>query len=404
MRTFVMAMVAVLGLSQGSLLAGEDSALKSKLDGVIDKAVAQKHVVGVVVLVARDGQVVYERAAGLADREAARPMKTDEVFRLASMTKTLVSAAALALVEEGRLRLDDPVTKWLPTFRPKLADGTQPAITVHQLLTHTSGLSYGFLERPDGPYHRANVSDGLDQPGLSLEENLRRLASVPLLFRPGTAWNYSLSIDVLGAVVAQAGGASLPEVVAQRVTSPLKMDHTSFEVRDPGRLATPYADGTPEPARMEDNHTVRFGEEASLHYSPSRAFDRKSFPSGGAGMVGTASDYLVFLETLRTGGGKILKPETVRQMTSNQIGDLPILSTEGPGWGFGYGFAILKDQKDRQTPHTPGSYQWGGAYGSHWFVDPARKLTFVVLTNTAIAGMAGEFPNQLRDAIYSADH
>ncbi len=179
------------------------------------EAIAAQKLVGTVVLVARDGKVVYARAAGLADREAKQAVREDTQFRLASMTKPIVSIAALALVDRGKLSLEDPVTKYLPDFRPKLADGREATITVRQLITHTSGLTYKFLEKPDGPYHKAEVSDGIAEPGMSAAENLRRLASVPLVAEPGTAWGYSLSIDVLGEVVAARAAARCSQVVEQ---------------------------------------------------------------------------------------------------------------------------------------------------------------------------------------------
>src|SRR5690242_9833095 len=154
-----------LGLLLSGLAAAEERAVSARLDAVIEQALADKRVVGTVVLVARDGKVIYHRAAGEADREAHTPLREDAVFRLASMSKPLVSAAALALVDQGKLGLEDPVTRWLPDFRPRLADGREAVITVRQLLTHTAGLSYGFFEPEDGPYHRAGVSDGLDAPG-----------------------------------------------------------------------------------------------------------------------------------------------------------------------------------------------------------------------------------------------
>ena len=169
---------------------------------------------------------------------------------------------------------------------------------MRQLLTHTSGLGYGFLEPRDGPYHAAGVSDGLDQPGLSIEENLRRLAGVPLTFTPGTRFLYSLSYDVLGALIARVTGASLPEAVAQAVTGPLEMTSASFTPRDPAALATAYADGKPEPVRMVDGIYVPFAG-AGATFAPSRALDPRSYPSGGAGMIGTAEDFHRFLEALR---------------------------------------------------------------------------------------------------------
>ncbi|WP_438029846.1 serine hydrolase domain-containing protein [Sorangium sp. So ce233] len=372
-----------------------DEALQRRLDAVVDAATAQGRIVGAVVVVARDGEVVYRRAAGFVDREAGIRMREDTVFRLASMTKPIVSAAALALVDAGALGLDDPVTKWLPAFAPRLADGRPATITVRHLLTHTAGLNYTFAEPEGGPYHRARVSDGLDQPGLSLEDNLARIAQAPLLFEPGTAWNYSLATDVLGGVVAKAGGAPLPDVVRRLVTGPLGVD-LAFTVADPQRLAVPYGDASPRPARMADPHAVSFGP-AKVTFSPSRALDPSSYPSGGAGMVGTAGDYVRFLEALRTGGGKILRPETAVAMTSNQVGKLrvPML---GEAWGFGFGVAVLTEPGE--APSAVGTWQWSGAYGHHFWVDPSAKLTVVVLTNTAFAGMVGEFPDAVRRAVH----
>src|SRR5262249_35025185 len=157
-------------------------------------------IVGAVVTVAKGGHIALERAIGLADREERVPMRVGTPFRYASLTKPIVAAAALGLVEEGVLALDAGITRWLPDFRPAFA-GRPAGITVRHLLTHTSGLSYGFFEPGTGPYHAANVSDGLDQPGLSLDENLRRLAGAPLAFAPGAAFLYSLSFDVLGGVM-----------------------------------------------------------------------------------------------------------------------------------------------------------------------------------------------------------
>jgi CubicO group peptidase (beta-lactamase class C family) len=378
--------------------AATDPALARRVDAAIDQALAGQQLVGTVVVIARDGKVVYARAAGLADREAKAPVREDTQFRLASMTKPIVSVAALALIDQGKLSLEDPVTKWLPDFRPKLADGREPAITVRQLLTHTSGLSYTFLEPPDGPYHKAEVSDGLAEPGLAADVNLRRLASVPLVHEPGTTWNYSLSVDVLGEVVARAGGGTLPEVVARVVTRPLAMTDTVFTVTDRARLAWPYAAGTP-PVRMTEPHEVSMGGGSMrVRMSPARIFDPASFPSGGAGLAGTARDYLRFLEALRTGGAPILSPEAARSLSEDQLGglDVPFL---GPGSRFGFGFGVIADPAAAKSPKGRGSFGWAGAYGTGFWVDPQARLSVVILTN--VAG-GGSFEGDLERAIYEA--
>lgn len=378
----------------------ESSAFAASLDPVIDKALAEQRIVGAVVIVAKDGEVLYRRAAGFADREAKKPMREDAVFRLASMTKPLVSVAALALVDQGTLSLEDPVTKWLPTFRPRLPDGREPVITVKHLLTHTAGLAYGFNQPASGAYARARVSDGLDNPpGLTLEENLRRLATVPLSSEPGERWAYSVATDVLGAVVASAGGAPLPQVVARLVTQPLGLKDTGFRVGDVSRLAPAYANGEQAPVRMGKTHDIPFFAGV-IHYTPGRALDARAFPSGGAGMVGTAGDYVKFLEALRKGGAPVLKQDTVGQLGSIHVG--PESQPQGPGWGWGLASAVLIDPAPTHTPQSAGTWQWGGAYGHSWFVDPRRGITVVALTNTALEGMSGAFPGAVRDAVYAA--
>ena len=300
----------------GELVVEPDAALAKRIDPVIDKAIKDT-VVGAVVVVARDGKIVYRRAAGFSDREAKRATKEDTIFRYASMTKPIVSIAALALVDQGKLSLDDRVAKWIPEFKPTF-EGKEAVITVRQLITHTSGLSYRFIEKPDSPYHKANVSDGLAEPGLSMAEFLKRLGSVPLIVAPGSAWRYSLSVDVLGEVVARAGGATLPEVVKKLVLDPVGMPDTVFTMTKNDRIAWPYAGGKP-PMRMTEPYD-RVRGASRVRFSPGRLFDPKSFPSGGAGLAGTANDYLRFAESVRT--HRIVAPATHREFAKDQqVGD-----------------------------------------------------------------------------------
>lgn len=380
----------------------QPSSAHARIDRVIDSALTDNRLVGAVVLVARDGKTVYGRAAGLLDREAGTPMRADAIFRLASVSKPLVTAAAMRLVERSVIELDQPVSQWLPAFRPALPDGSRPEITLHQLLTHTSGLSYRFLEPEDSTYHRLDVSDGLDQPGRAMEENLRRLAQTSLVFMPGTSWRYSLGIDVIGAVLQAATGNPLDEIVRDEVTGPLGLVDTGFTVTDRSRLATPYANvAEGRPVRMEGTITVPLPAQVgggAIPFSPDRIFDPTSFLSGGAGMAGTAADVLALLEAIRTGGSPILKPETIAAMMRDHAG--PQAEAQGPGWGFGYGGAVLVDPVPTGTPQAAGTFQWGGAYGHCWFVDPVHKLSVVALTDTAFEGMAGQFVIDLRDAVY----
>ena len=386
-----------------------DAALASRLDTVLHEALAQQKIVGAVVVAARNGQVVYQRAVGMADRENGTAMSLDTRFRLASMSKPIVSAAALALADQGLIGLDDPVTRWIPFFTPMFQGKVEPSITIRHLLTHTAGLSYGFLEPSDGPMALAEVSDGLDNPPITLDENIWRLASVPLYYEPGTGWRYSLAIDVLGEVVSRAGGDTLPAVVNKYVTAPLGMTATGFVADKPDMLAAAYVWADGKPRRMTETEVVPNGESVT-RYEPGRALDAQAYPSGGAGMVGTAADYLKFLEAVRLDGGPVLKPETAKAMTSDQV--CPILSqrlsvTAGktnevvaPGWGFGFGGAVLLHPEKAAYRAGAGTLSWSGAYGTHFFMDRENGVSFVVLTNTTPTGMAGPFATALAQAVY----
>lgn len=395
MSSLLLASALGLGLSAPLALA-EEAALAARLDPILTRAIAQQRIVGTVVMVARHGRVVYHRAAGFADRETQRPMREDELFRFASLTKPVVAVTALRLVDQGRLDLQAPVTRYLPYFTTRLTDGTPAVPTLAQLLSHTSGLHYGFGEDPDGPYHRAGVSDGLDGATLTLEDNLRRLAGVPLDFPPGSAWRYSLGLDVVGGVLQAASGETLPEVVQHEVAAPLGLRSLSFHVEDATRLATAYRDGYPRPEPMSEPYLLPLPKGGIL-YSPARALSTAAFASGGGGMQGSAGDYLAFLEAVRQ--GKLLSPASQRRFMEDQIPQLQ--REDAPGWGFSLGAAVLRDARAAKTPQSSGTLQWGGVYGNAWFIDPVRELSVVILTNTAIAGMTGPFPDAIRDALYA---
>lgn len=374
--------------------------LSTRIRAVVQQALDERRLVGAVVLVARDGELIHQQAAGFADRGSARPMALQAVFRLASASKPIVSTAALALVGQGRLDLDTSIERWLPGFRPRLANGREARITVRQLLSHTAGLGYRFLEcDANGPYARAGVSDGMDTSGITLAENLRRLASVPLLYEPGTAWGYSLASDVLGALIERVRGARLDESVRQLVTGPLGMADTGFVVRDAHRMATAYVNDVPQPHPLAEGETVSASEGAvGIIYSPARIFDAQAFPSGGAGMAGTAGDFLRLLEILRQGGGALLPGELVEDMGRDQTAGLE--PAAAPGFGFGLGFSVLRDPRLATSPESAGTWRWGGAYGHSWFVDRAQGLSVVAFTNTLYEGMSGRFVTELRDAVY----
>jgi CubicO group peptidase (beta-lactamase class C family) len=374
-----------------------DGPMTKALDAVLDEALAAKKIVGGVVMVAKDGETAYARPFGMANREAGTPTEPNTIFRFASLTKPLMAVLTLSLVERGVMALTDPVTKFLPDFRPKLAGGEAPVITIRHMLTHTSGLRYRFFEPAGGDYETADISDGMDIPGRTFADNLQRIASVPLAFPPGAAWAYSVAYDVLGAAIEAATGKPLPDVMRDGVTAPLGMADTSFVVQARDRLATAYADASPEPVKMGAHHLVPFGP-GNLSYAPDRMFNPASFPSGGGGMSGTAPDFLTFLEAIRKGGAPVIGESSVDALSRDAIGNMMVL---GPGATFSLGWSIVTDAA-LGAPQSVGAWRWGGVYGNSWFVDPPKALSVVIVTNTAIAGMTGPFPDAVRDAIYLA--
>lgn len=360
--------------------------------------VDQGQIVGGVLLLAQGGELRYASARGWADRERRRPMRRDTRFRLASLTKLLTSVTTLRLCELGQLSLDAPVTTWLADFRPRLADGRQPVITLRQLLSHTAGLGYGFEQARASAYREAGISDGLDSVAHDLRENLRRLARPPLLFEPGSAWGYSLGTDVAGAIIERATGEPLARSVARWVTEPLDMTATSFVCEDRRMLASAYQDGPVEPRPIGVSDVLEL-DSGRARVSPGRVFDANQYPSAGAGMLGTANDYLRLLECLRLGGAPLLTNASTASLLDNAIGDL-VMKGRASGWKFGLGPAVLADPLAAGLPQGAGTWSWCGLYGNHYWVDPVAEISLLVLTNTAVAGAWGPLADGLVEAIY----
>ncbi len=383
-------------ISDSSVSNDNGVGLGARVDRAIDRALEDRRIVGTVVLVAERGDIVYRRAAGFADRENGRAMQENDIFLLASLAKPIVTAAALRLVDSGRMSVGDPVRRWLPEFSPQLANGHIPEIAIHHLLTHSAGLTYVFIEPDNGPYHRLRVSSGFDRTDITnLDEFVRRISAAPLTYEPGSGWGYSNAIDVLGAVIERVSGHALPQAVAELVLNPLELQDTALAVVDPRRLVAQYADAQPEPRRLADDDSVNFFGRP-VAFSVVRLLEQRAFPSGGSGMAGTADDVMTFLEAVRA--GSLLHSETRRAMFTVQARTEG--QAEGPGWEFGYGGAVLVDRQAANTPQAPGTLQWNGACGHKWFIDPANDLTVVALTNTAFEGMIGRFPADIRDAVY----
>lgn len=366
------------------------------IDSAIDSALRDNRIVGTVVMLAQDGQIVHSRAAGLADREAGVEMTPDTWFRYASISKPFTTVATLKLIRDGRLSPDDPVSRWLPDFRPKLADGREASITVGHLLAHMAGLDYGFNQPEDGPYHRAGVSDGISERVLTMDENLSRIASVPIDLVPGQDWRYSVATDVLGAVIEAVTETPLQFAMAELVTGPLSLD-AAYALPSTTNLAVPYADAKPEPQRMRGVTHVQGMLPEGQHFSfdPDRIHAMAAFPSGGGGMAGTAAAALGLLETLRAGD---FLGEEMRAAASTVrfAGPHPL---RGPGWGHAWAGAVVNDPGQVATGLSKGSLNWGGIYGHCWIIDPVRKRTMIGLTNTAVEGMGGEFAIDLCEAV-----
>jgi CubicO group peptidase (beta-lactamase class C family) len=370
-----------------------------QIDALLDEAVEKRQIAGGVALLIRKGQLGYLHAAGKRDAEAGTAMTPDTIFRIASMTKPITSVAILMLVDEGKLRLDDPLSKHLPEFKGlkviaprKEGDRDAPApvpaereVTIHDLLTHTSGIPYRFLAPPGlvDLYRKAGVHDGISSSELTLEENVKRIAKLPLAHQPGKAWTYGLNTDVLGRVVEVVSGQKLDDFFREQIFKPLKMNDTGFVVPadKKERLAALYKPGP-------DGKIARVGEEPvqmnQLIYSAGYPCDpRNAYRSGGGGLVSTPADYARFLRMLLGGGEldgvRLLKPATVKLMTSNQIGDLA--NAFGVhGARFGYGLGLVTGEGKMKGPASPGSFSWGGIFYTFFWVDPKQEMVGVLMT------------------------
>ncbi len=362
--------------------------LAERVDAAIDAALVHK-IVGCVVLINRDGQEVYARAAGLADREANAPIARDAIFRLASVTKPIVATAVLKLVDLGLLGLDDKVTRYLPWFTPSNPDGTAADIRIRHLLSHTSGLAYDRLP--------PNATAGLSGPLTTLEDTLRAIANVPLQFAPGTGWAYGTSIDVLGGVLAAINGSNVEDALVKYVTGPLGMADAHFYVTDPGRIGPAYGDGRP-PVRMTDPYVVVDDQGNGTAFSPGRIFKPASPQNGGSGMAGTADDIMKMLEVYNGRQG-LLTREIVATALANQIGTLPRRASDA-GKRFSFIGAYLADPAAAKNPCPVGTIDWGGAWGHNWVVDPVTRTTIVVCTNTTFEGCNGPFREEILEAVY----
>jgi CubicO group peptidase (beta-lactamase class C family) len=378
---------------------GFSSQRLERTKSVLKSDVDAKRLPGAVLLIARNGKIAFYDAVGYQDRAAQTPMRKDSVFRIASMSKPITTVAAMILAEENKLDVAAPVAQYLPEFKDVKVgtEGAAPkrAMTVQDLMRHTSGLTYGiFGNSPvDQMYRKADIFNAK-----SLDAMVKAIAGLPLLHQPGEFWEYSVSTDVLGRVVEVAGGMDLDDFVRERITGPLKMNDTGFWVKPPAvsRLAKP--DGEPNAA---------FAKET----------EKPAVLSGGGGMLSTASDYARFCQMLLNGGAlegvRVLAPKTVALMTADQLPataerHTPVamsLGAFGPvpemGTSFGLGFAIRTDAGRNPLPGSPGDFSWGGITGTLFWVDPETKLVAVLMAQTPRANL-NVIWRQTRTMVYQA--
>ncbi|AWN44720.1 serine hydrolase domain-containing protein [Methylobacterium durans] len=399
--------------------AGEPAALGfsaerlERIDAWMRSLVAEGKLAGLSVSVMRGGQTAFARAHGLADLARARPFTLDTITRIYSMTKPLTSVAVMMLYEEGRFQLDDPVARFLPEFSEmrvltggnRIKFDSEPArrpITIRDLLTHTSGLTYGFMEATlvDELYRRNGVDFHLKDANLA--EVVGRVARLPLLSQPGAQWNYSVATDVLGHLVAVVSGQDFGDFLRERVIAPLGMMDTDFHV-PAGKLP-----------RLAANYTL-FRDRSLKLYDDAvdTAFARPpAIASGGGGLVSTAADYLRFCRFILNRGAldgvRLLGRKTVELMLTNHLpGDLASMGTPRfaessyTGIGFGLGFSVMLDPARAQILGSPGEVAWGGVASTAFWIDPAEDLAVVLLTQL-VPSSALPIRRELRVLTYAA--
>ena len=390
--------LAIMVLVAGYGLAGElptakptdvglDADKIQKAHDAVQALIDKKEVAGAVVAVARKGKVVMFDAFGESEAGSGKPMKTDSIVRIYSMTKPITTVAAMILVEEGKIGLDDPVSKFLPEFKnlrvlagKKDSDETVEAKrepTIRDLMRHTAGLTYGFFGNSaiDQEYKKAGI---LSTPGDSLQDMVAKLGKLPLAFQPGSHWNYSVGVDVLGRVVEVVSGKPLDEFFAERIFKPLDIKDTGFYV----------------PEDKVDRFTASHGMDkekktliANEPAAKSRYLKKPKLLSGGGGCVGTARDYLRFCQMMLNGGEldgvRILKKETVAEMTKNQLEEEAMKAKNGGhadvGDGFGLGFGVRVGKDDKLVGRAVDEYWWGGAASTHFWISPKQELVVVAL-------------------------
>ncbi len=364
---------------------------------------------GAVGLIIRDGKIVYYKSAGFNDWETKSAMRNDGIFRIASQTKAITSAAVMMLYEEGKFLLDDPVSKYIPAFSNETVldkfnetdstYSTVPAkrqITIRDLLTHTSGLGYAQIgsKEANAIYAKHNITAGLDVHNDKLADAMNRLGRLPLMHQPGEKWTYGLNVDLLGYLVEMWSGMSLDSFFRQRIFEPLGMKDTYFNLpaEKANRLVNLYS---------EDSlgHLIKQAGKV-LGLDVNFPLRKKTYFSGGGGLSSTIYDYAVFLQMLLNGGeynGKrLLSRNTVRMMTMNQIGNIDFGNDK-----FGLGFAIVTEKSSAAFPSQAGTFSWGGAFATSYWADPKEKMIVIFYRQSWITNH-GDLGDKFRVLAYQA--
>lgn len=371
-----------------------------------------KHVPGAIALVLRDGKVVYRKSFGVDDMFSQTPLRTDAIVRIASQTKAITSIGLMLLYDEGKFQLDDPISKYLPAFaNPKVLATFNPQdstyttvpakseITIRQLFTHTSGISYPVIGTKEARaiYAKARIPSGIGTPSGSLAKSMDALGPLPLVHQPGERFTYGLSIDVLGRLIEVLSGQPLDQYLRTRLFEPLGMKDTWFYL----------------PADKKARLAELYTEDAAKKTVPMLPRDRMfpNYPkasggtyfSGGAGLSSTIDDYAHFLQMLLNNGAyqgrQLLKPATVALITQNQMGDV----SQG-GNKFGLGFSIVTAQSAAKQPLglSEGSYEWGGIFGTTYWVDPKTKLVGLIYTQKYPNSTGRDLADKFKAAVYQS--
>jgi CubicO group peptidase (beta-lactamase class C family) len=390
------------------------------LDEHLQRYISSGRLAGTLTAIWRRGQLVHWRTQGLADRERDTPVRDDTIFRIYSMTKPIVSVALMQLYQRGLVQLDDPVHRYIPAWEELRVyqSGVYPSfqttpcgrpMTVRDLLTHQSGLTYGFMLRTnvDAAYRELGIGSA---GSATLQDMVDALAELPLDFSPGTAWNYSVSTDVVGHLVEVISGQRLDTYLQEHIFEPLGMTDTGFWVRphQAERLASNYR------ASSNGGGGIEVVDDAAT----STYLKEPTFLSGGGGLVSTAGDYLRFSRMLlgrgQLDGARILGRKTLELMTKNHItGGASIAGAAvadrwreptHAGNGFGLGFAVALDTADGQISASPGEYSWSGAASTHFWIDPAEELAVVFMTQYMSLSVETRYnlSRELRAIVYGA--